>query len=288
MDTKDTVANGGFSGAITIESVDDLFQLYFTLVAPLKRLEDACAKESELRKNMENAQNTIKKAFAMLLSRTLKSTVVLLVPFIIFFLIIGNVLHTPDGIKWLDAFLDWAGETPLGAWAGNGLASLLTNSDGALTILGALLVPLLFYVLMPCVTLLLPAMLVLSAARMVFSVIFAKVTLEKCRKELPRAEGQVEKMVKKLSPALAFVPPDYRYSAAVEYFYKSYHNEKASTLKEAVNLYDNYMHQVRMEQKQQEILQAQCRILSALDYQSAKIDALEKKMDSLKLKVDCL
>ena len=49
----------------------------------------------------------------------------------------------------------------------------------------------------------------------------------------------------------------YAYSEAAAYFYNYVHNGQATTLGEAVTLYENHLHQERMEQGQQQMLRQQ-------------------------------
>ena len=54
-----------------------------------------------------------------------------------------------------------------------------------------------------------------------------------------------------------FVPPNYRYSTAVYKFCDYLNNSRANNIKDAVNLYEEEMHRMRMENLQAQILQQQ-------------------------------
>lgn len=53
------------------------------------------------------------------------------------------------------------------------------------------------------------------------------------------------------SRMLELIPEDYRSPNAVQYFLKAIQNQRADTLKEAINLFEEYRHQQRMENLQQ-------------------------------------
>ena len=59
------------------------------------------------------------------------------------------------------------------------------------------------------------------------------------------------------------IPPDYRYRQAMTFFYNALKNQRAMTMQEAVNLYEDYLHKNRMEQMQAEQIQKLNEIKSA-------------------------
>ncbi len=64
------------------------------------------------------------------------------------------------------------------------------------------------------------------------------------------AKNQYQKAVKRLGGKISFLPPDYRYSEAVESFYRYVNNYRANDLQQAINLYEEEMHRLRMENAQ--------------------------------------
>ena len=62
-------------------------------------------------------------------------------------------------------------------------------------------------------------------------------------------------VVKDLNDIVEIIPPDYRYPSAVESFYKYLNNNRANDMKEAVNLYEEEMHRLRMENIQLSIME---------------------------------
>jgi large-conductance mechanosensitive channel len=56
---------------------------------------------------------------------------------------------------------------------------------------------------------------------------------------------------------LNWYPQNYCYVSAVEFFYDSVKNFRADSMKEAINLYENYMHQQRVEENQKQSIKQQ-------------------------------
>ena len=102
------------------------------------------------------------------------------------------------------------------------------------------------------------------------------IACEKGYKELlPQAEAAMQDAWKKIAPYINSIPQDYRNSQALAFFSNSFFNSKVKNLLEAVNLYDQYLHQQKMEQSQREIAEAQRR--SQRESMDA-IDALSRQM----------
>ena len=58
---------------------------------------------------------------------------------------------------------------------------------------------------------------------------------------------------------LAFLPPDYRYEEAIQCFYKYVKNSRANDIQQAMNLYEEEMHRLRIENAQLAMLREQQR-----------------------------
>lgn len=266
-----------------IESVDELFHLYYQLIQPLKNFEQLCDRQDKLKGKMQEAEETVKSAFFMPFIMALKLTFALAIPFVIIFLIVINVCHTGEGVKLFDVYDNWISHTSFGEWF---LGSLPTS--GFIGILGIIAMFVVLCGLAPVIVFLLPAMFVVSVLITIGSVISARSAIKNGNEELPQLDAQIEHALGELSEPLGYVPPDYRFSMAVEHFCQSYSNGKVSTLKEAVILFDNYVHQMKMEQGQQEILQSQRELLRKLDDQSAQLRSLERQVGKVKDKVDSI
>lgn len=270
-----------------IGSADELFHIYYGLIQPLKDFESLCDRQDQLKNRMQAAEDTVKSAFLTPVFMALKLTLALAIPFVIIFLIAANVCHTAEGVKLIDVYDKWIQQTPFGVW-------FLGKVDGSIEsgifagLLGIIVMFIVLCALTPTVVFLLPAMFVLSVLITIGSVISAKSTIKNGNAELPQLNAQIEHAMGELAEPISFVPPDYRFSMAVEHFCQSYSNGKATTLKEAVILFDNYVHQLKMEQGQQEILESNREALRKLDAQSAQLRSLERQVGKVKSRVDSL
>ena len=72
--------------------------------------------------------------------------------------------------------------------------------------------------------------------------------------ECENAKIQYQQTVGMYGSAIEFIPPDYRYVEAVESFYRYLLNGRANDLQQAVNLYEEELHRMRMENAQQAML----------------------------------
>lgn len=84
---------------------------------------------------------------------------------------------------------------------------------------------------------------------------------------------------------LNMIPEDYRDIYCVAYFYKVMSEGRADSLKESFNLYEEYLHRLRMENKMEKLLAYQDEILSAaediyneLSYISDEVSSINSKM----------
>lgn len=79
--------------------------------------------------------------------------------------------------------------------------------------------------------------------------------LEQCNTQIVRAEAVIMTQAPSIRENIDIVPVDYRYPLAVEYIYKCLKNQRAATIGEAINLYEDQIHKWKMESMQQEIMQ---------------------------------
>lgn len=265
-----------------IESVQDLFGLYARLSQPLKEMEKVCERQETLQKELKNAKETISSAFITPFVSAIVWTIVLGIPFIILFIIVSNVAHAADGRTLFDVYDNWLSGTAFGQKYLEALPNDASFGSAILLLLSVVIWSALF----PCVIFLLPATFVLSLIVTVISVILAKNVVKKNTAEIPVLQSEIDGRIRAMSDALSYVPPDYRFSMAIDHFCQSYANQKADSLKEAVNLFDVYMHQQKMEQKQQEILDVEHRKLSELTYQSAQLEKMNREIKQIRRDVD--
>ena len=265
----------------SIETVQDIFGLYARLSGPLKEMEQVCDRQETLKKELKEAKETVSIAFIKPFLSALAWTFALAIPFIVLFLIVTNVSHVPDGRSLFDAYDDWLSGTALGA-----KFLEIIPREGFWGFICMVLSLAVWCGIFPCVIFLLPAMFVLSVIVTVFSVIFAKRVIKKNTAAIPVLQQEINERIQAMAEALAYVPPDYRFSMAVDHFCQSYANQKADSLKEAVNLFDVYLHQQKMEQKQQEILNVERRKLSEMAYQSEQLEKINRELKQIRRDVD--
>lgn len=266
----------------SVESVRDLFGLYARLSQPLKEMERVCEQQENLQNEIRSAKETIGSAFIRPFTSAIVWTLVLAIPFIILFLIVSNVAHAADGRTLFDVYDQWLSGTAFG----QKFLGVLPTGASAGSLIMILLSVVVWSAIFPCVIFLLPVMFVLSLIVTIFSVISAKKVVKKNTVEIPVLQSEIDGRIQALSDALSYVPPDYRFSMAIDHFCQSYANQKADSLKEAVNLFDIYMHQLKIEQKQQEILDVERRKLSELTYQSAQLEKINREIKQIRRDVD--
>ena len=100
-----------------------------------------------------------------------------------------------------------------------------------------------------------------------------KKNVERINEEIKNIEDDVKKRISAISEVIRFVPPEYRNSQALSYFVESYANSRVNNLKEAVNAWDQKVHQRNTEMKLEELTS----IAQAIEYnQFVQIDQLKR------------
>ena len=256
----------------------DIFCLYGKLVNPMKELENVCDKKQQQEIAIMKSKSTIHRCLITPVTNAIVWTVVCAIPFLIIFWIAGNLIKVEDGVKFADAYINWYEGLPISnmmvGW-GKDIDNLL------LQFIFILFLFFIEYVLMPNIIVLLPIMHMLGVLVTIISVIRAIYIIKSAKNALVELNQHIPIMIEQLSEPLSFVPPDYRYSEAIEYFYKSFCNHKAETLKEAVILYDNYMHQKKMESAQEALVHHQILALREIEYQNMQLNNIHKKLRSI-------
>lgn len=256
----------------------DVFLLYGRLVSPMKELEDTCERQRQQEEAIANAKATIATCFITPFIHAIIWTVALAIPFLFIFWIAGNVIRLEDGVKFASAYISWYEDLPISnmmeGW-GKGIDNLLLH------FLFILFLGFVEFLLMPNVIVLLPIMFVVGIFATIIGVIRAKFVLTTGKKELEELNQQVSVKIEQLSDPLSFVPPNYRFSEAIEYFYMCFCNQKADTLKEAVILYDNYAHQKKMESSQEALIQQQIQVLKEIEYQNVQLKNINRKLRTI-------
>lgn len=80
--------------------------------------------------------------------------------------------------------------------------------------------------------------------------------IDEKRMPIEDCEGQIQDIIGQISDDIQIIPVDYRYSMAVEYIYSCLLNQRAATIGEAINLYEDQIHKWKMEQMQEQILES--------------------------------
>lgn len=256
----------------------DIFMLYGRLVTPMQELENACERQHQQEEAVADAKATIGICFLTPFIYAIVWTIALAIPFLIIFWIAGNLIRLEDGVKFASAYIGWYEDLPISnmmeGW-GSGIENLFLH------FLFILFLGFVEFLVMPNVIVLLPIMFPFGILATIIGVIRAKFVLKKGKKELVELSQQIPSMIERLSGPLSFVPPDYRFSEAIEYFYRSFCNQKANTLRDAVILYDNYVHQKKMEASQEELIQQQIAVLRQIEYQNLQLNKIHGKLKDI-------
>lgn len=276
-----------FKDPFVVGSIADLFALYGRMVQPVREYEETAQRRDKAGQELVEAKNTVSSAWLMPFLHGISRALLFAIPFVIFFLILCNVKTDAEGIKWLTHYDAWYGKL----WLVEQINHIISPENVPLwvgiplTFLHYLLIE---NVIAPVIFFLLPITIVISVVTTIISVIAAKRTIAVKRQEMERLQAELDMRLNDLDMPLSFVPPDYRSSMALEYFYRGFANGRVHTLQEATAAYDTYRHQQRMEQGQLELLNAQDAILRQISYQTSEIAKLKSKLDSVKSKVDWL
>lgn len=266
-----------------------MFTLYRNLVGPFQEFENQLNSkrklEWELEREAKNAKETISFNYKRTIQKAFSHTIIWAIPFLIVFWVIGNAIQV-KGEK-LFYYYDEPVEEVLGT------IEVMFFEGSALYEIVAIII---ICVPLPCLLFLFPLMIVgnaISEARRISKMKKKKEeSIKACetyKEQLPQAEAALQKAWQRIAPYVKYIPPDYRNSSALAFFSKSFFNYKVKNLQEAVNLYDQYLHQKEMEQRQREIIKAQ---REAQKESMDAIDALSRQMaymqDQIEDQIDLL
>lgn len=274
----------------------ELFSLYKSLVGPFQEFEKRSYRKRELewkiKSAAEDAQRTVRFNYKKVIRKAFAHTLIWAIPFLIVFYIIMNVVHVNEEKLFYYYSVSDPAEAVAEAIEEKIEDKLSEKADIAYEIVAAFII----CVPLPCLRFLFPLMIVGNVIPEVRHVSQAKKkkeeslkTCEACKELLPQAEAAIQEAWKRIGPFVKYIPPDYRNSSALAFFSKSFFNLKVKNLTEAVNLYDQYLHQQRMEESQREIANAQ---REAQRESMAAIDALSGQMaymhDQIQDQIDSL
>ncbi len=259
-----------------------LFSLYKSLVKPFQEFENRSYRKRELERTAESFKRAISFGYKGTIPEIFSHTLIWAIPSIIVFFVILNVVPMKDGGKlydymygsdsWIDSVV-YAIQTRY--------AHLFKGNFGWIYSILLLIVALIIcYVLYPyliCLICLFPLMTAVSVIPRAHKLSKVKKALKTYEEQLlPQAEAAIQEAGKKIAPDLKRIPRNYRNSHALAFFSDSFFNFKVNNLQEAINLYDQYLHQQRMEQNQ---LESQAESMDA-------INALSRQMDEMQYQID--
>lgn len=90
--------------------------------------------------------------------------------------------------------------------------------------------------------------------------------LQNKKDELASINRNLYDIATTIKDKITILPPDYQYSMAAEYIYSCLRNQRANTIGEAVNLYEDQLHKWRVENSLQQLNQMQKEQAASLRY----------------------
>ena len=220
-----------------IEAVDDpkinkaLFSIYEKLIEPFKKIEAKVARINNLQELIEENKEYTKCSF----SRILYFSKYIFFPLLIINIIIVSI--NMDNEIFLRKFL------PLEAL----FEFLIDNYDTTFLDLLYFAYCFLFHPIF--LSFFIIGIIVITVN------IIHKFQNEKYQKEIDELMPIVNSEMEDISEVACFIPPNYRYSDALNFFVDSYANSKVDNLKEAVNLYDTNEYRQNMLDYQAEMVE---------------------------------
>ena len=220
-----------------IEAVDDpkinkaLFSIYEKLIEPFKKIEAKVAKINNLQELIEENKEYTKCSF----ERILYFSKYIFFPLLIINIIIVSI--NMDNEIFLRKFL------PLEAL----FEFLIDNYDTTFLDLLYFAYCFLFHPIF--LSFFIIGIIVITVN------IMHKFQNEKYQKEIDEIMPIVNSEMEDISEVACFIPPNYRYSDALDFFVEAYANSKVDNLKEAVNLYDTNEYRQNMLDYQAEMVE---------------------------------
>lgn len=220
-----------------IEAVDDpkinkaLFSIYEKLIVPFKKIEAKVARINNLQELIEENKEYTKCSF----ERILYFSKYIFFPLLIINIIIVSI--NMDNEILLRKFL------PLEAL----FEFLIDNYDTTFLDLLYFAYCFLFHPIF--LSFFIIGIIVITVN------IIHKFQNEKYQKEIDELMPIVNSEMEDISEVACFIPPNYRYSDALDFFVEAYANSKVDNLKEAVNLYDTNEYRQNMLDYQAEMVE---------------------------------
>ncbi len=226
-----------------IEAVNDpkvnkiLFSLYEKMVEPYRRIEAKISRVNDLQEAIDDNKDYTKCSF----SRVIYFSKYLFIPLIIANLII--VFSNSQNDEFITKYF------PLSDF----FEFVLDKFDSLfLEILSVAYVMVLHPIFV--------AMIFIGIIVIIVNIIHM-IENKKNQKEIDELTPVINKEIYDLSEVSCYIPPDYRYSKALDFFVNAYSNSKVDNLKEAVNLFDTNEYRENMLYYQQKLCELQEEIL---------------------------
>lgn len=81
--------------------------------------------------------------------------------------------------------------------------------------------------------------------------------VKNAEEQIFRINQRVNEILNQYENDFQILPPDYQYSIAAEYIYKCFLNQRAATISEAVNLFEEQLHRWKIENYHQQLMNIQ-------------------------------
>ena len=280
MNTDQTIGE-----SIVVENLNDLNRLYHKLLEPVRNVETLSARQEQLQDELSEAKSTLSSRFITPFSLALQFTVTLAIPFLIVFFLFLFFKKNPEGVRYFTLYDHWIGDATFLNWMEPilyGLEDLLGTVIGGLI---SMIIAFIAFIITPAFIFLLPAMFIISVIFTVISCIGARGNIKRIPQEMESLESEIKGIINRISEDITYVPPEYRFSDALDFICKAFDNEKADSLKEALLQYDDFAHKRRVENAQQEMLINQYEELRMLAYQSIQLNSIKSDISSIKSRV---
>lgn len=223
-----------------IEAVNDpkvnkiLFSLYEKMVEPYRRIEAKISRVNDLQMEIDENNESIKNSICSFFYIFFRSIIPVLILNFIFIMVIGFIFGNDTSDKIFHIIYPFY--------------SLVITNETFLTVYCYLANPIIFAAV--CVGLFI----------IIMNLVYNHQN-EKNQKEIDELTPVINKEIYDLSEVSCYIPPDYRYSKALDFFVNAYSNSKVDNLKEAVNLFDTNEYRENMLYYQQKLCELQEEIL---------------------------
>ena len=275
------------SESVGVNSLGDLNHLYHKLLDKVRSIETKAEQKAQLEQELSEARDTLSVRFLMPIVMALKFTLYAGIPFIVVFFILAACIKNADGVRYFTVYDHWYGSAPSLHW----LSDLLLKFGDTCGVVGkilAIVIGVIVFFLIPAIVVLLPLSLIGAIIITVHACNQARTTVKHVPGQVENLGNEIDDIIDEIAPGMSFVPPDYRYSDALEFICRAFDNHKADSLKEALLQYDDYAHKCRLELGQQEMIGRLNTAIDMIQEQNDKLDSIHSEVRSVNSKVNWL